>query len=752
MHPLALLSLRSRAWPTAAFPLQPLCALLAALPFACLAQEASLPAVTVHAPHQQAPAVLPDQPTPEELAAQRATSADTASLLQNIPGLSLQSAGGISSLPSVHGMTDDRLRIQLDGMDLVSSCGNHMNPPLSYVDPSRVSAVRVFTGTAPVSVGGDSIGASIQVETAPPVFAAPGQGHLMSGEIGTWARSNGNGFGGHASATYATEQLSLRYDGSTAQADNYYAARAFKAAGPAGADKPGRILAGDEVGSSSYKARNQSLSLAFRGDASLLGLEVGMQDVPYQNFPNQRMDMTRNDSTHVNLHYQRSFAWGELQARAWHEQTRHSMDFGPDKQYRYGVATGMPMDTRGSTSGAKLSGDIALSAQDTLRVGAEALRYRLDDWWMPSGGGMAPDIFRNIADGQRDRLDVYGEWEARWSPAWVSQIGLRSSHVRSNSGEVQGYNASYGADAAAFNATDRSRSDQNLDFSALARYTPNESSSYEFGFSRKTRSPNLYERFAWSTGGMAMRMVNLAGDGNGYVGNLNLAPETAHTLSATADWHDASGKRWGVRLTPWVSQVNNYIDAERCSGGSGMMSVCNAANLAAQQKFVYLRFANADARLWGMDLSGFLDLGRSNTLGDLRLDGAISQVRGHNQDTGDGLYNTMPLHARLALTQQSGAWSSTAEVLLVSAKTRVSALRNELPTAGYGLLNLRASYQWQQWRLDMGIDNVANRFYVHPQAGAYVGQGATMGGTAVPWGVSVPGMGRSFKLGLTMQF
>jgi iron complex outermembrane receptor protein len=52
----------------------------------------------------------------------------------------------------------------------------------------------------------------------------------------------------------------------------------------------------------------------------------------------------------------------------------------------------------------------------------------------------------------------------------------------------------------------------------------------------------------------------------------------------------------------------------------------------------------------------------------------------------------------------------------------------------------------------MGIDNVANRFYVHPQAGAYVGQGATMGGTAVPWGVSVPGMGRSFKLGLTMQF
>ena len=289
---------RRNSTSTPAHRLAPLCALLAALPFAALAQDSALPAVTVHAP---APAALPLQPTPEAVAAQRATSADTAALLRDITGLSLQSAGGLSSLPSVHGMTDDRLRIQLDGMDLVSSCGNHMNPPLSYVDPSRVSAVRVFTGTTPVSVGGDSIGASIQVDTAPPLFAAPGQGPITRGEVGAWTRSNGNGFGGHASATYATEQLSLRYDGSTAQSDNYHAARAFKAAGPAGADKPDRILAGDEVGSSSYLSRNQSLSLAFRGEASLLGLEVGMQDVPYQNFPNQRMDMKRKDSNKVNM-------------------------------------------------------------------------------------------------------------------------------------------------------------------------------------------------------------------------------------------------------------------------------------------------------------------------------------------------------------------------------------------------------------------------------------------------------------------
>lgn len=89
---------------------------------------------------------------------------------------------------------------------------------------------------------------------------------------------------------------------------------------------------------------------------------------------------------------------------------------------------------------------------------------------------------------------------------------------------------------------------------------------------------------------------------------------------------------------------------------------------------------------------------------------------------------------------------------MVDGKSRLSAVRNELPTAGYGLLNLRASYEWKQVRLDFGIDNLFDRFYNHPQGGAYLGQGRTMAATAVPWGVSVPGMGRSVSAGLTVKF
>ena len=94
-----------------------------------------------------------------------ARTSDTAGLLRDIPGVSLQLNGGISSLPVIHGMADDRLRIKVDGMDLISACPNHMNSPLSYIDPTNVGSVTVFAGITPVSLGGDSIGGTILADS-----------------------------------------------------------------------------------------------------------------------------------------------------------------------------------------------------------------------------------------------------------------------------------------------------------------------------------------------------------------------------------------------------------------------------------------------------------------------------------------------------------------------------------------------------------------------------------------------------------
>jgi len=315
---------------------------------------------------------------------------------------------------------------------------------------------------------------------------------------------------------------------------------------------------------------------------------------------------------------------------------------------------------------------------------------------------------------------------------------------------VQGYNTmpTYAVDAAAFNAADRKKTDNNLDLTALVRFTPAETSTLEFGYAMKTRSPNLYERYTWSTFGMAMRMINMAGDGNGYVGNLDLKPEVAHTASATFDFHDAEEKVWGIKATPYYSVVKDYVDVNRCSSTNAN---CGAANQTATTGFVYLKYANKTAEIYGLDLSGHLSLFEGSSFGSLTASGILNYVRGKSKASNDNLYNMMPLNGRMALSHRLSGWNSTVELELVGAKTKVSAVRNELKTAGYGLLNLSSNFTWKNVRIDLGINNALNKFYSDPLGGAYTGQGKTMSGTGVAWGVAVPGMGRSYYAGITLE-
>jgi iron complex outermembrane receptor protein len=135
----------------------------------------------------------------------------------------------------------------------------------------------------------------------------------------------------------------------------------------------------------------------------------------------------------------------------------------------------------------------------------------------------------------------------------------------------------------------------------------------------------------------------------------------------------------------------------------------------------------------------------------------LSYVRGKTTSgMDDDLYNIMPLNAKLAVEQQLGSWSNTVEAIFVTDKAEVSQIRNEVKTPGYALLNLRSSYTWQQVRFDVGIDNVFDKLYYHPLNGAYVGQGTTMPPMASagspPWGVAIPGMGRSIYAGVNVKF
>lgn len=665
----------------------------------------------------------------KELNQSRVNTPNTAAMLLNIPGVSMYTGGGVSGLPSIHGLADDRVAVKVDGLDLISSCPNHMNSPLSYISPSNVGSVKVITGLSPVSAGGDSLGGVVSVQSLPPVFANKGE-TLTQGEVGASYSSNANAIAGNLNVTAAGDEFSVNYTIDSAKAGNYTAGGNFKPAANG--------LSGNTVGASKYIATNQQLSLAWQKDNHLVEFKAGYQFIPFEGYSNQRMDMTKNQSEQFNLKYTGKYDWGTLEAQAYNQMVNHQMDDNTGAR----TSPAMPMLATSSTNGAVIKGTLPISETQLARIGTEWQGYKLNDWWPPSGTGMmmSPNTFQNINNGTRDRLALFSELEQQWSKELMGLAGVRVEQVAANAGNVQGYSSMYQSQANAFNAQKHQQTDYNWDLTALSRYKPDNNQNYEAGYSRKTRSPNLYERYSWSTTPMAAIMNNFVGDGNGYVGQVTLAPEVANTVSFASDWHDANKEVWGFKTNPYYTYVSNYIDA-----------ACNTT--CTVDKFNVLKYVNQDAQLYGLDLSGNVMLGKLPQLGRFQMTGIASYTRGQNVTTGGNLYNIMPLNGKIGFVQYLGAnWTNTVEAQFVAAKTNLNAVRNEIATGGYSLYNLRASYDDKKYRVNFGIENLLNKLYALPQGGAYLGQGNTMSMNGVAWGTGVAGMGRTLYVSANMKF
>ena len=681
----------------------------------------------------------------QALAVQRPTTSDSASLISSTPGVSLYQAGGVSSLPVIHGLNDDRNNIVRGGVPITAACANHMNPPMSYIDPNAVANIEVLTANVPVSKGGDSVGGSIIVTPRQPVFAAPpivtkgpapaegpfGPGVIASGSISAAFRSNGGGFSLSGHANVATDHFSLVYDGAWAKSGDYHAG------------------GGALVRSTEYETQNQAATLSYRNEDQIIAFRYAYQNIPYQGFVNQYMDMLGNNANTYDLSYKGGFGWGQLEANAYYHITQHYMNFLPDRVgYVTAPPTGMPMYSTGQDYGYAIKGVINLGSTDLLRVGNELHLQRLNDWWPPVGskmGMMCCSTFQNINNGQRNVLGTYVEWERRWNQQWSTLVGLRNDTVWLNTGDVQGYSMMmYGMQAAAFNAQDHAKTDVNFDATATARFSPDAFSQFDFGYTLKMRSPNLYERYTWSTNTMAATMNGWFGDGNGYVGNLNLKPEAANTIAATARWTDPSAqKAWDVKLTPYYSYVQDYIDVDKIgSSGKGP----NAINI--------LQFANHDAELYGFDLSGRALIVQTAAYGDFSISGVAGYVRGWRVDNGMSLYHMMPLNGKVALENVimlfGGRVTSAVEVQAAAVKSNVETIRLEPTTPAYGVVNLRTSYEIQNLRFDLGVENLGGTLYYNPLGGIDIAD--YRAGANALLHTPVAAQGRTVYGGMTVKF
>lgn len=642
-------------------------------------------------------------------------------------GVDFSAAGGVSALPVLNGLGADRVKVLIDGAESGVACANQMNPPLSYISGSQIETLAVMAGISPVSVAGDNIAGVISVNAIEPRYTDSDQLTWQSGYLAGAYRSNGDARQISLGARAASDSISLAYSGAFDDSKSY---------------EDGR---GERVLDTLYRAQNHSLVGAWRDDSQQLAMKLSHQYIPYQGYPNQYMDMTENRSTGLMAHYERKADDGrEFHGQLNVQQVEHAMGFFTEEK-----PGSMPMNTEADEVSYKLRWHKPLNDQHTLLLGHEYHYYQLNDWWPAVEGSMmmGPNDYRNITDGERERVAGYAELRSRPGDAWTLISGVRVESVRTDAGKVQAYNSmpmmgmpnvDHQA-AQAFNAADRERRDTNVDLTLLARFQWSEAQSLEAGIARKQRSPNLYERYSWGRGVMASTMVGWFGDGNGYVGRIDLEPETAYTLSARYRL-GAEDSPVQLSISPYYTEVDDYVDVD-------LIGTFNRGDSSASERHL-LQFSNQDVTLYGLDVDARYRL-TPLAIGQFSLEGALDYRRGERDRDGEPVYQIPPLSVQFALAHTLDNWENRLTVEWVDEKDRVDRLRKENTTGQYTLVNLSTRYEWERVTLSLGVDNLLDEYYEQPLGGVSIAAFRTGASEGFD---PVAGAGRSLNAGVRYRF
>ena len=609
-------------------------------------------------------------------------------------GVDFSAAGGVSALPMLNGMMGNRIKVLIDGSDISAACANEMNPPLSYISGNQISNLTVVAGVSPVSMGGDNIAGVISVSSINPTFSDnDGLSHQRS-YFGSRYQSNGNVLNLSAGSEFSSKHLSLKYDGAYADANSYQD----------GND--------DKVPDTLYRAQNHQLVGAWQDGGKQLAVKLSHQYIPFQGFANQYMDMTENQSFGVTVQYLHQLANGELLARVNWQGIAHEMGFFTAEK-----PGTMPMLTDSDDYSYQLHWQTSLSATTLVKLGNEFYQLRLNDIWPAVTGSMmmGPNNYININDGKRQRLAIFAELNQQLTSQLALYYGIRLEQVNTNTGEVQAYSnmmmgmmAADAIAAQAFNQQDRKLKDTLVDVSFTASYQLNEAQQVQFGVAQKNRAPNLYERYSWGQGQMAISMIGWFGDGNGYIGDINLKAETARTTSIAYIYNTDNIM---LQLRPFYTQVSDFIDVDVAG------SFNSGDNLRNR-----LQFVNLDATLYGLEASGQWALGSSERYGHWQLMGDIKLNRGKRDSSDEPLYQQRPLNTALSLQHQHGKFQTQLKWLWQDRKNRIDSRRLENQTASYTLLDLTSQWQNEQLTLSVGITNLLNKNYELPLGGVNVAE------------------------------
>ncbi|MEZ5998653.1 MAG: TonB-dependent receptor [Hyphomonas sp.] len=635
---------------------------------------------------------------------------DVTYLTARTPGGARIANGELSGQMQYRGLFGERLNLRVDGQRLASGGPNLMDPAFHYAPAPLVAAVVIDRGVSPVSEGpglaggADAVFKRIDFSDS----ASPQLGYDLS--LG--ARSVNESFAGGGVIGASTDTWRVNLIGSWEEGDD--------------TDYKDGTIAG-----TAFERGVYGVSAGVKVAGGTLSLDVRRQNTGPSGNPPFPMDIRYFDTDFARVAYETERGGVSLKAEAHYTDVEHAMnnyDLRPpptamNQREAFASAT-----TRG---GSLKAGFDALAGRLLIGLDGDTVDHNMFIV-NPMNAGFYVTPYPHIT---QDRVGAFAEWTGGLGP-FESELGLRIDQNSYDAGDAvlgPALPAMPVMLAAQFNAADRSGDDTTVD--AVARFwTPSENGlSWRFTLAHKQQMPGYIQRYGWlplnASGGLA--------DGNIYVGDLTLKPETAWIAEAGFDFATTN---LYARPTVYLRQIDDYIQGVPFDATPGVIDTPQemVANMSGDA--TPLRWANVDARLYGFDMDFGYDFD-----GPLRIDSVLNYVRGERRDIDDNLYRIAAPSLTTGLTWDAGIWSATFEARAVAEQDKVSLTNSEAASPGYVVLSLYGDWQVKDGvRVSAGVENLLDQV-TRDHLSGYNRNG--YGDVAL--GSRVPGAGRGVFLRLS---
>ncbi len=646
------------------------------------------------------------------------TATDANVLMQRIPGGASNNNGPLSGQLQYRGLFGPRVNTTINGTAVHPGGPNWMDPPLHYAPAALVDRFSFRRGIAAIS-DGMGIGGIGHVELKRSNYAITGR--QFQGELSLGGHSVDDGYNiaamlGLANPTHRAHVLFARDDGDNAD------------------------YGSGEIAATQYERDFYGLGYGLRRGPHELSIDYHYIDSGLSGNPVLPLDMEFFDTEILRTTYMGTVAGFALEAHLYFVDIAHRMnnfslrttpDFSSLPLAPFAGDDKRAVDVEGETLGFSFAARYPTTA-GMMHVGFEGF---MDENAATLRDPDVPAFFvANFNDVEIDVYSIYGEWQGDVSTRVSLTLGVRYVRTEADAGLVDAQPAQV-ADANPamctravslpppcavrvlrdrFNGQDLSHHDDEVEWLARMTYYWQKNVSAELAFARKTRAPSYPERYLW----IPLEINSGLGDGNNYVGQLDLEAEVAHQVEIAVDWR---GEQAYFSPRIFYHRIDDYIQGVPVTMSPTNMPIIGVSR-NANGDATPLQFSNVEAELYGIDFLAGLDLP-----GNFRSDLTFSIVRGKRRDIDDNLFRIAPPTLRASLAYHQRQWFVQLESVVTARQDHISRTNTEDPgnvnntsaeTPGHVVLNLRGQYRFDNGlRLSAGVENLLDKTYRDHLAG-----------------------------------